>query len=68
MPRDHHHPVLALGGWDGEVLPGVRLRWDGVLFRIRGRVLLLKHFRTTTFIMRLTIVIRGPITVCEATY
>lgn len=25
-----HHPVLALGCWDGEVLPGVRLGRDGV--------------------------------------
>ena len=60
LPGDHHHPVLALGGWDGEVLPGVRLRWDGVLLRMRGRVLLLKGFSTTTWLkMRLNILIRG---------
>lgn len=35
------HPVLALGGRDGEVIPGVGLRGDGVgLWTRRGRFLL----------------------------
>lgn len=39
-PRTHH-PVLALGGRDGEVLPGVGLGGDGVGLRPgRGRLVL----------------------------
>jgi len=36
-----HNPILALGGWDGEVLPGVGLGGDGVgLWTRRGRLIL----------------------------
>lgn len=36
-----HHPILALGGWDGEVLPGICLSWDGVgLWTGRGGLIL----------------------------
>lgn len=40
LPRTHH-PILALGGWDGEVLPGVGLGGDGVsLWTGRGGLIL----------------------------
>lgn len=43
LPRSRPHPVLRFGGWEGEVVPGVRLRGDGVrLGTGRGRLLLIR--------------------------
>lgn len=43
LPGSRPHPVLRFGGWEGEVVPGVRLRGDGVrLGTGRGRLLLIR--------------------------
>lgn len=39
------HPVLGLGGREGEILSGVRLSGDGVGFRSGGRSLLLYNVK-----------------------
>lgn len=37
------HPVLRFGGWEGEVVPGVCLRGDGISLRTgRGQLLLIR--------------------------
>lgn len=43
LPGSGPHPVLRFGGWEGEVVPWVGLRRDGVCLRVRrGRLLLIK--------------------------
>lgn len=44
LSRNNNNPILALGGRDGEVLPGVGLGGDGVGLRTgRGRLILVKQ-------------------------
>lgn len=43
-----HNPILALGDWDGEVLPGVGLGGDGVgLWTGRGGLVLTNKTQKT---------------------
>lgn len=42
LPGSRPHPILRFGGWEGEVVPGVRLRGDWVrLWTVWGRLLLI---------------------------